>query len=134
MQTFSGVTEQPGNKNKFSFTHFPTINEINVQMYGNDPNPEHLNTKLIQILVPYSNRILWSAFQLPLNTEPFNNRTTLNVRILDYSSHLKTRKVWYLNVPNMSGCQKVQFSNGGLKNWTKMFVLWPISPVLEWSP
>ena len=33
--------------------------------------------------------------------------------VFKYSNHLKT--VWYLNGLNMSGCQMVQFSNGGLK-------------------
>ena len=32
-----------------------------------------------------------------------------------YSNHLDIGQVWHLNDPNMSGCQMVQFLNGGLK-------------------
>ena len=105
-----------------------------MQKYGNDPNAVHLNTKFIQILVRYSNRILWSGFQIPLNTESFNKRTTLNIRILDYSNNLKNRQVWYSNVPKMSGCQMFRLSNGGLRTGQRMSVLWQKFPVSEWSP
>ena len=40
----------------------------------------------------------------------------------DTRNHLNTGQVWYLNGPNMSGCQMVLFLNGGLKTgliWTR---------------
>ena len=37
---------------------------------------------------------------------------------------LENFRVWYSNGPNVSGCQMVWISNGGLKTIQKMPVLW----------
>ena len=42
----------------------------------------------------------------------------------DYSGDLNIGQVWYLNGTNLSCCQMVWLSNGGLKNGQNMSVLW----------
>ena len=42
-----------------------------------------------------------------------------------YSNHLNTGLVWYSNVRFMSGCEIVQYSNGGPKNGLKKLVNGP---------
>ena len=44
-----------------------------------------------------------------------NEKNGKNVDVVKYSNHLNTRQVWYSNGPQMSICQMVRFSNGGLK-------------------
>ena len=43
---------------------------------------------------------------------------------LTYNSHLNTGLVWYANCRFVSGCQKVRYCNGGLKNGLKKACLW----------
>ena len=42
----------------------------------------------------------------------------------EYSNHLNTGQVWYLNGPNVSCWLMVRILNGGLKTRQKMSVLW----------
>ena len=42
-----------------------------------------------------------------------------------YSNRLNTKLVWYLNGRFVSGCQMVQYSNGGLKSGLKKACLGP---------
>ena len=50
--------------------------------------------------------------------------TCLFITLTEYSSHLKTRLVWYSNGIFVSGCQMVWYLNGGLKTGLKKACLW----------
>ena len=65
-------------------------------------------------------------------------RSFVQVNILSeitiaYHSNLNTRLVRHLNGRFVSGCQRVQYSNGGLKTGLKKPVYGPKCPVFEWS-
>ena len=57
------------------------------------------------------------------------------VQSTTYRNHLNTGLVWYLNGPNMKGCQMVRFSNGGLEtNPDKKCLLYGLKClVFKWS-
>ena len=48
---------------------------------------------------------------------------TWHLFFVDYTNHLNTGLVWYSN-GIVSGCQKVQYSNGGLKTGLEKACLW----------
>ena len=47
-----------------------------------------------------------------------------NLKSVPYSNHLNTQIVWYSNGRFVSDCQKVRYSNGGLKTELKKVCLW----------
>ena len=59
----------------------------------------------------------------------FNIHSTLDIQLgseyltLEYSNHLNTRLVWYLNGRFVSSCQMVRYSNGGLKTGQKILLM-----------
>ena len=55
----------------------------------------------------------------------FSKGQAITIGIAIYSNHLKTGLVWYSNGRFVSGCQMVQYLNGGLKTMLKKPVYGP---------
>ena len=51
----------------------------------------------------------------------------------EYSNHLNTGLVWFLNGRFVSGSQMARYSHGGQKSGLKKLVYGPKCPVFKWS-